>query len=378
MGAFLKSAAIEHEALSEPTPWPDANARLLGMGMGLPVEPLDRLAGFDPKKFERFTLEWAHGYLIKQIEGIVDIQQRGGAGDKGRDIIAWLDPATVSPRRWICYQCKHLQTALGRGAATTEIGKLVYYAQRGEYPLPVEYWFVTHKGVTGTLQDLLDDPAALKTFVKENWSKYVDREISSKSTPMTPELEAFIDGMDFGIFAAKQPATLLAEHAQTPYHLRVFGLPLIERDPPPKPPSQVDAAESVYIEQLYRVIGECLGLAVGSLDDFAGQDRFRALFERSRITFYSAEGLKELARDTMLDTQFFDSLLGEFRNGLYYDYTETGITGHERLVRTVRAAQKLQLGGHILADHVVAADREGMCHHMANENHLQWCGDANA
>ena len=31
-------------ALSAPTTWPGANARLLGLGVGLPIAPLDRLA----------------------------------------------------------------------------------------------------------------------------------------------------------------------------------------------------------------------------------------------------------------------------------------------------------------------------------------------
>lgn len=40
---------------------------------------------------------------------------------------------------------------------------------------------------------------------------------------------------------------------------------------------------------------------------------------------------------------------------------------------TILAAQSLQLGGHALAPHVVANDREGICHHMANENRVIWC-----
>ena len=148
------------QPIGMPTPWPNANARLLGLG--LPVDPLQRMAQFSPADFERFTLEWASDYLAKQAP-VFEVQQRGGSGDKGRDVVVWFDPPQANPRRWSLYQCKHYDSRLGQGAAATEIGKLLFYTFRGDYRPPVEYWFVTHKGVTSNFQDLLDDPAKLRT-----------------------------------------------------------------------------------------------------------------------------------------------------------------------------------------------------------------------
>ena len=140
--------AAHTENLKAPTPWPGANARLLGLGQGLPIAPLVRLASFSAAEFERFTLEWASDYLANKLPGIVEIQQRGGAGDKGRDVIAWLDPNTVPNRRWSLFQCKHYASALGAATAAAEIGKVLFYSHRGDYSFPQEYHFVTHKGVT--------------------------------------------------------------------------------------------------------------------------------------------------------------------------------------------------------------------------------------
>jgi len=50
-------------SLDVPTSWPGANARLLDLGLGLPVNHLDRLRLFSADEFERFILEWAEGYL---------------------------------------------------------------------------------------------------------------------------------------------------------------------------------------------------------------------------------------------------------------------------------------------------------------------------
>lgn len=154
-------------AVPVPTPWPNANARLLGVGAGLPVRPLDRLAQFSALEFERFILEWATDYLPKQV-GVHEVQLRGGAGDKGRDVLVWLDPSSATPRRWRLYQCKHYAAALGRDDASTEVGKVLHYTFTKQYTVPEEYWFVTHEGVTNTLQDLLDDPAEFRKFIIDN------------------------------------------------------------------------------------------------------------------------------------------------------------------------------------------------------------------
>jgi len=369
-----KGAGADLSALPVPTRWPNANARLLGVGAGLPIQPLDRLAQFSALDFERFTLEWASDYLSTQI-GVVEVQQRGGSGDKGRDVIVWLDPAGANPRRWKLYQCKHYSDRLGSRVAVGEIAKVLYYTLNGDYSVPEEYGFVTHKGVTSNLQDLLDDPKKLREFVKENWDKHCAEAITSKTkVTLTDEMMAHIDSFNFSIFTAKQPLELISEHARTRYHLTIFGAPLIDRPPPPTPPSSVAPTESGYIGQLYELIGEVMGATIRDPVDFSHSAIYRRLFERSRITFYCAEGLKELARDQMADAAFFDTLLGEFCDGLYYTYTKSGQTGLSRLESTITAAQSLQLGGHVLAPHVQAKDREGMCHQMANEGALKWCG----
>ncbi|HEV2572969.1 MAG TPA: ABC-three component system protein [Beijerinckiaceae bacterium] len=365
-------SASETEHLKAPTPWPGANARLLGLGQGLPVAPLDRLANFSAADFERFTLEWASDYLAVKVPGIIEVQQRGGAGDKGRDVIAWLDPNTVPNRRWRLYQCKHYASALGAGPAVAEIGKVLFYSHRGDYSFPQEYHFITHKGVTSPFQDLLDEPEKLRKFVIDNWDKYIRTEVRNEPVDLTPELKIHVETVPFTVFRAKQPLDLINEHGQTRYHLTVFGLPLIERPKPPEPPSEVAPGEIEYVTQLLAVISADLGQPVSQLTDFVHSEKHRRLFDRSRLTFYHAEGLKELARDQMADEGFFNTLLGEFVDGLYHWHTGEP-EGYDRLISTIKASQVLQLSKHVLEPHVLPNDREGMCHQMANEGRVHWC-----
>jgi len=369
-------ATFSLDAIEKPSKWPSANARLLGLGAGLPVNPLDRLANFSADDFERFLLEWANGYLRLKLPGVDDVQKRGGAGDKGRDIVVWFDPPSSPSRRWHLYQCKRYAAALGSGKAVGEIAKVLYYSFRGDYTLPSEYWFVTRKGVTGDFQDLVDEPEKLKAFITKNWDKHCANAITSKETiSLEDDFAEYIDTIDFGFIRVKQPLELIAEHAQTRYHLIVFGAPLVERPPPAEPPSQVAETERGYVGELFKVIGEMTGAPIAVASDFSGHSKARNLFERSRMTFYSAEGLKELARDQMADAGYFDQLLSDFRHGLYYTYSAPADTGYGRLSETVKAAQAQQIPGHVLESHMTAPDREGICHHLANNGEVSWCDD---
>jgi hypothetical protein len=289
-------------------------------------------------------------------------------------VIAWLDPNTAQSRRWSLYQCKHYGSALGAGVAAAEIAKVLFYSHRGDYRFPEEYHFVTHKGVTSPFQDLLDEPEKLRQFVVDNWGKYCRTEIRQEPVDLSPELKGHIETVPFTVFRAKQPLELINEHAQTRYHLTVFGLPLVDRPKPPKPPSEVAPGENEYVTQLLAVISADLGKPVSNLTDFLASEKHRRLFDRSRLTFYHAEGLKELARDQMADESFFDTLLGEFVDGLYHWHT--GLPdGYDRLIATIKASQTFQLSKHVLEPHVLPNDREGMCHQMANEGRVRWCDE---
>ena len=364
------------EAIEKPSKWPNVNERLLGLGTGLPVNPLDRLANFSADEFERFVLEWADDFLRTKLPDVDDVQQRGGAGDKGRDIVVWFGPPSSPKRNWHLYQCKRYSNALGPGKAIAEIAKVLYYSFRGDYTLPSEYWFITRKGVTGNFQDLIDQPEKLKAYLIEQWDTYcADTITTTKTVSLSGPFAQYVDAIDFSFIKVKQPQILIKEHAQTRYHLLVFGSPLVERPPVSQPPSKVAEAERGYIIELFRVIEEITGLPVSVEADFENHSGAQNLFERSRMTFYSAEGLKELARDQMADARYFDQLLGEFKHGLYFTYSAPANSGYDRLCETVRAAQMQQISSHVLKPHITAPDREGMCHHLANTGDVKWCDD---
>ena len=179
MGSSIPSITLNPIPL--PTAWTDANRRLL-LGKGVPIDPLVRLAGFSDLEFERFIWEWAKGYVAHRY---VEVQHRGGAGDKGRDIVAWLDPSSAVPRRWDLYQCKRYKDALAPNQFLVELGKLCFYTHRKDYTIPGQYFIVAPKGVGNTLQDLIDEPLKLRERLIEKRSeeRRVGKECRSRWSP---------------------------------------------------------------------------------------------------------------------------------------------------------------------------------------------------
>ncbi|WP_082711598.1 ABC-three component system protein [Methylobacterium indicum] len=367
--------STELKALDKPTKWPGANARLLALGQGQPIKPIDRLGLFSADEFERFVLEWADDYLARQVKDVTEVQQRGGSGDKGRDIVVWFGRPGDEKRYWHLYQCKRYSSAIGEGKALAEIGKVLYFSWLGDFPMPREYWFVTRKGVTNDLQDAIDQNK-LGGSIISNWDKYCSDKITEKrKIKLDGDFLSFVQSIDFSFVRVKQPLELLSEHAKTKYHSIVFGSPLRDRPKLKPPPSTVAQEETNYVQQLYRVIQEQKGIQITCLNDFISDKFFSKLFIRSRASFYSAEGLKELAREHMENVSFFDDLLACFEDGLFYVYSKQSANGYDRLEATVLAAQAQQIDGHVLGPHLTPLDREGVCHHLANEGTVSWCED---
>src|SRR5436853_447556 len=149
------------EELTPPSPWPGANRRLV-LG-GSFIEPAKRIATFSAAEFEIFSRQWAYEYL-KTISGkYSQVEGAPGAGDKGRDIVAWIDPAGTPSRRWDSYQCKHYDHPLWPTNAWIELGKLCYYTQIGAYTVPVNYYFVALQGLGADLLDLVSNPDNLRS-----------------------------------------------------------------------------------------------------------------------------------------------------------------------------------------------------------------------
>lgn len=106
-------------------------------GTDINIAPIDKVHIMDEDSFEHFTLEWLYGCKKDKYSSIMRI---GGAGDKGRDVIAYRKDGGVD-----YFQCKHYNSALAPSNYYLELGKLCYYTYTKDIPLPKSYYIVASK-----------------------------------------------------------------------------------------------------------------------------------------------------------------------------------------------------------------------------------------
>lgn len=331
---------------------------------GPPILPIERIRLFSAQQWEEFVLEWVDGLRSKYKR----VERCGGAGDMGRDVIAFTDDTV-----WDNYQCKHYDHPLRPSDIWLEIGKLVYYTFINSYSLPRKYFFIAPQGAGTTLINLLKKPEKLREELTGNWERYCQNEITrTKEIFLDSDVQAYLKNLDFSIFDHVPPLVLIDQHRQTPYHIARFGggLPGLQADlvPPEVPTSE----ELGYLRKLFDAYEDHLGREVQSDEDLQNEKELAGHYGDSRLEFYSAETLRGFSRDT-LPEGVYESLQNEIHDGVRDVIRERHDDGYRRVIAVVREARKLQLTSNALISRLHTRARGGICHQLANErDDVKW------
>ena len=356
------------EDLAAPSPFPGTNRRLV-LGTGAPISPLVRLSTFSDEEFENVTLAWVHECLFDKY---CKVRLSGGAGDKGRDVVAWIDRQGVTPRRWDNYQCKHYKDPLAPSVFDVELGKLCYYTFIKDYTIPEHYYIVTHKNIGPKLMGLLEKSDGLRDSLIANWdSRCRDKITQRKSISLNGEFRQYVEAFDFSIVENIPPQTLIDQFSKTKYYDRIFGT--IRRRPEPQlPPPTFESKETRYIEQIFEAFSEYLKKSIEDEGDFSHCQDLQNFFKHARVCFYSAESLSEFSRDTLPDESYFIELMKQFLDGLFFVLSNPYTDGYHKMRETCTEAMKIQIDSHALREEIVPNDRVGICHQLANEDEIRW------
>lgn len=330
--------------------------------------PAQQLSLMDAAQWEAFILEWIDGFDPPYVH----TQRLGGAGDMGRDVVAYLGQPNTDCE-WDNYQCKHYATKLSPADIWVELGKLCYYTFRGEYTVPRRYRFVAPKDVTTTLFDLLRKPNKIREGLISNWPAHCERKITqSLSIPCTGGLRSYIDAFDFGIVGYETVTMIVQQHSRTPHHRRRFDLQNPVRPSTPTLPAEVDEnIEQIYIQQLLDAYADHLGVPITSIAHPAMTDRLRRHFARAREYFYEAEALNRFSRD-QIEAGAFELLKRQIYHGIIEIHEEACADGFERIRKTTEEAKGLPLTGTPLIEYLTIPDKIGVCHHLANDGTITW------
>jgi len=334
-------------------------------GMAFPVA--DLIQTFKPEVWEDFTEEWAHSQEKKYKE----VVRYTGAGDMGLDVIGFHTTDQFDGP-WDNIQCKRYACELMPHQVWIELGKIIYYSFIGEYSAPTNYFFAASKGVGLKLKKLLTKPDKLKIELVTNWDKHCKSDITAtKQVPLEGPLKEYLEKFDFRIFKMIPVAQMIKDHASTVFYIRRFGpASFPERPAVELPPPVVHARESRYVQQLFEVYSEKLSVQLDDPAQLAQYPDIERHFNRSREIFYHAESLRNF-RDS-IDPGAFDAIREEIYHGAV-DVNEREHTDSlDRVRQTVGHAGLLSPNCNALCVRVQTQDKQGFCHHLANDNRFVW------
>lgn len=342
---------------------------------GIPIPPVRLIQVMSPDEWEEFTVEWLTFH--KNQGTYASIQRSTGSGDLGLDVIGFT-AAEGFAKPWDSYQCKHYDHPLTPSDIYGEFGKIIYHSYQRTPPFnqvcraPRRHVFVAPRGVGITLGRLLKDPQRLKEEVRVRWESHCVPAIGTGiKAPLESELLAYFNAFPFSIFEDRTAVELVEEHAQTVFYAPRFGGGLPPREDSDTPPTEPTEVESLYLRKLLEAYSSHLGKPVAEREELASHPELVGHFDRQRVLFYSAESLRNFARDRT-PPRTFDSLQDDVYHGII-DICEAAHTDAlERLRKTITAAGQLNVSGNALVGVTKVADKQGICHQLANDNRLTW------
>lgn len=342
---------------------------------GIPVPPVMLLQVMSPEDWECFTEEWLTYH--KNKGSYFSIKNYTGPGDLGLDVVAFTS-AEGFAKPWDSYQCKHYDHALQPNDVMGEVAKIIYHSFQRTPPFnqtcrtPRRHVFVSPRGVGIAVGRWLKDAKRFKEEVRAKWETHCVPKIGTGiRAPLQGDLLEYFDGFDFSIFEERTGVELIEEHAQTVFYAARFGGGLPPRDQASAPPSEPTEAESLYLRKLLDAYGDHLGQEMVAETELRSHPYLEEHYNRQRILFYSAEALRNFARDRT-PPRTFDSLQDDVYHGVVDVCEGTHPDALERLRATVLAAGSLDVSGNALVSVTRVADKQGICHQLANDDRLTW------
>jgi hypothetical protein len=117
--------------------------------------------------------------------------------------------------------------------------------------------------------------------------------------------------------------------------------------------------------------GDHLRRPIAVREELSFHPELEVHYKRQRVLFYSAESLRNFARDRT-PPRTFDSLQDDVYNGVIDICEASHADALERLRKTVTAAGQLGVTGNALVGVTKVADKQGVCHQLANDDRLTW------
>lgn len=313
-------------------------------------------------------------WLAKLADTYVGFERPTASADMGRDAVGFLS-AQRYDGDWHNYQCKHLKAPLGKGEFVTELGKIFYYADQGEFTLPTKYIFVSPSSAVRDVKRMIDRPSLIADSLINNWDDYCLTGISTTPCPLTPALETAIRAYKF----EKVELWKASELVEKP-QMRAVLHEHLDIDPGEAPrvsvadvPSDVPDEESAYVKQLVAVFSSYSGTPFASYAEVVVNSTYGQQIVDARRRYLERQAFRHHFRDNLPINQI-DNVDNDVHETVIDRYNLLAtVSRYERLTQIMGIASNAPVTG-VLGRHnrVTPAVKQGACHHFANIGRMPW------
>lgn len=312
---------------------------------------------------------------LARIKGsYVGFERPTASADMGRDAVGFLTTQRYDGE-WHNYQCKHLKVPLSKGDFVAELGKIFYYASRGEFTLPTSYIFVCPNSAVRDVKKVIDRPSLIADFLVDHWKDYCLNGISKTLCPLTPELEAAIRAYKFENVELWK-ASELVEKPQ----MRAVLHEHLDIDPGEAPrvglddvPDDFGEEESAYVSQLVKVFAAASGQPFAKYADVVADNVYGPQIVNARRRYLERQAFRRHFRDNLPASQI-DNVDEDVHETVIDRYHALGgVPLHERLAQIMEGASTAQVTGSLgRHNRVTPSVKQGSCHHFANVGRMPW------
>jgi len=347
--------------------------------LGPRLEPLIHIQNYDDKQFEAFIREWAYMYLQEVLGEYEQVGHFSGAGDLGRDIVAYLPRKDGQQQReFDIYQCKQYDHGLYPSDLWVELVKLGFYTWKKEFAVPRRYYFISSHNMGPKAGKLLEHPETLRAELKKEWAEESKKVVKDTGIPLEGDLLKHINDFDFSRVGHKQIEDVIEEFRKTRGFAPRFGGGLTKPLPDdPIPPAEIAKIEEIYTGEIFLAYWEhlkCEPLTLGELQ--ASHRLLHDHFCRCRERFYSAEILRQYAKDNLPENVGFNKVQDQVHDQIIdIVMSDDHDDAYARLKAATLEAGKMTIVNHPLGRFVKAKSLHGICHQLVNNKRFRWILD---
>jgi hypothetical protein len=318
----------------------------------------------DDTELEQFCRQW-----VDKRSGYVEVHRCAATGDKGRDVVGFLS-LQRHEGPWDNFQCKQYRTPLDVTQGLRAVGKVLYWASRGEFTTPRRFYFVAPKGLNQKLAALIDKPGEFKKTLISKWEASCGKAIiKDQNLPLDQPLLDVINAFPFHEIHKITIDELMDDASIIPLLVEHWGA-----DPGQYPagivPALVGEQELKYLRALVDAYSERENVIFADHEAVFAHNEHGPDLRAHRERYFEADAFQKFYRDNTSAT-----IIKTFRNEIHFgirDKLKAATSDTLARIEAVMSQAAIVSPAGPLAKYAYVPVKQGVCHHLVSDDEISW------